>query len=70
MENPTNGELAIMIKDVAGDIGEIKAQTTKTNGRVSRLEDWKNLLTGGLIFMNIICVPVFLAIIYKWINEK
>lgn len=66
MPEPTNGELALMIGNVAKDVSEIKEQTTKTNGRVTVLEKWKNLLTGGLIFMNIILVPIFLAVVIKF----
>lgn len=37
-DHPTNGELGLMISAVAKDVGEVKIQTTKTNGRVTALE--------------------------------
>lgn len=60
--DPTNGELAIMLKDLARETREslarIEAQTSKTNGRVTSLETWKNRVIGGLIVTNIIVVPI------------
>jgi hypothetical protein len=48
-DNPTNGELKIMLDDIKETILEIKAdgkevkiQTTKTNGRATALEGWSN----------------------------
>jgi len=40
-------------------------QTTKTNGRVSKLEAWKNVIVGGLVILNTIVWPVILYLITK-----
>ena len=40
-------------------------QTTKTNGRVSKLEAWKNVIVGGLIILNTVVWPVILYLITK-----
>ena len=45
-DHPTNGELGIMIANVAKDVSEIKVQTTKTNGRVTILEVSKDQAIG------------------------
>lgn len=40
--------------EVQKELGEIKTQTQKTNGRVTKLEKWRWLLTGAvsvLVFM-------------------
>lgn len=39
------------ITDIASDVKDIKIQTTKTNGRVSKLEHWRTavLAAGGII---------------------
>jgi hypothetical protein len=41
-DHPTNGELGIMLSNIAKEVGEIKIQTTKTNGRVTILEAGSN----------------------------
>ena len=45
----------------------ILVQVTRTNGRVTALEKTKNMLTGGLIFINVIVVPILLYLIFKYI---
>lgn len=48
----------------------ILAQTCKTNGRVSGLENFKNKVIGALIAMNIIILPVVFIVISKWLEGK
>jgi hypothetical protein len=38
-------DLANRFEELRGDLKDIKEQTTKTNGRVTGLEDWKNKLS-------------------------
>lgn len=37
---------------------EVIAHQKKTNGRVTRLESWKNQVVGALIIMNLILLPI------------
>ena len=55
-------------KDMYYKIGEILIQVTKTNGRVNKLEAWKDQCTGALKV--VIIVSVFLGFLFKigWIN--
>ena len=46
----------------------ILEQTTKTNGRVTKLEAWRNIITGGLLILNIIVWPIILFFITKSIK--
>jgi hypothetical protein len=41
----------------------VEKQVTKTNGRVTCLEGWKNKITGALIIMNLILLPILYTII-------
>ena len=47
----------------------ILAQTCKTNGRVSNLEDWKNKIIGALLMMNLIILPIVFMAINNWISK-
>jgi len=47
------------------DHSTIIEQTTKTNGRVSKLEAWKNVIVGGLVILNTVVWPVILYLITK-----
>ena len=48
---------------------KIIEQTTKTNGRVTTLEAWRNKIIGALIISNIIILPT-LFLLVKYILEK
>lgn len=43
---------------LSGVLGEIKKQTTTTNGRVSKLERWQQFVLGGWAVFSLIVVPL------------
>ena len=43
----------------------IIVQTTKTNGRVTKLEAWRNLIVGGLTILNVVVWPLILYYLTK-----
>lgn len=49
MDDYSNRELDRMFTEIKGLLHEIRDQTTKTNGRVTTLEMWKEGLAGKLI---------------------
>lgn len=79
-ETPSNAVLLAKLEAMANIVNlnqtsshdahtQIILQTTKTNGRVTNLEKFKNIIIGALIFMNIVIIPVFTALIIKFIQK-
>ena len=71
----TNGELGIMLSnmketmdsfhsDMRRDISEIKTQTSKTNGRVNKLENWRSGIVAVIAFLSFI-LPIIVKAIFK-----
>lgn len=65
MSNLTTEVLTEIVKEIREDVKEIKVQTRLTNGRVSKLEVWRGVITGGLIVLATLVVPLFLDLIKK-----
>lgn len=59
----SNREIDIMMKDIHEKLDAIIVQTTKTNGRISALEKWRYILTGGMIIVGAIAVNNVTAVI-------
>lgn len=57
--------VAIMANDVIG----IHEQTKKTNGRVTKNTKWRQMITGGLIAMNALYLPIAFYVIFKFIEQ-
>lgn len=68
-DQPTNGELALMIGSLSEHIVEIKEQVIKTNGRVGVLENWRSTVLGGLLVTNVILLPTAITLIVKYLTK-
>lgn len=60
--------MAEMKEDIMQVLERIEAQTTKTNGRVSKLEGWRAWITGGLAVSGIIILPLATYVLYEVAN--
>lgn len=50
------------------DHDKILEQTCKTNGRVNRLESWRDKVIGALIIMNLILLPLAFMFLSKLVQ--
>ena len=55
-------------KDMYHKIGEILVQVKKTNGRVNKLESWKDQCMGGMKVFFILAALVGFLIKIGWLN--
>lgn len=64
----TNREIREKWHDIANSLSAILVQTTQTNGRVSKLENWKYFISGGMSMIVLIVVPILAWALYVLVN--
>jgi hypothetical protein len=57
----SNREIDTHFAEVKEYLQRIEAQTTRTNGRVTKLESWKSLLIGGWSIVLFFVIPLVIA---------
>lgn len=74
----SNREIDMMLQGIKTHIDEavacplarIEAQTVKTNGRVSKLENWRNYIAGGIAVLAFVGIPLLTYYINSLENTK
>lgn len=61
----SNREIQEFFKDIKESLERIETQTSKTNGRVSKLENWRAYLTGSIVVLSTVVLPIAGWVIYK-----
>lgn len=59
-QEPSNAVLFEKISNLHEIMGRIEQQTVKTNGRVGKLESWRDKIIGALVLTNILLIPILL----------
>jgi hypothetical protein len=56
-----------LIRDNSEDHAKIIIQTTKTNGIVTKHDNWLNRIIGALIVSNAVVLPILLYLLFKYV---
>ncbi len=68
MEEPSNETIYTLLLEIqkqnTADHNEIKQKQDKTNGRVRSLEIWRGVITGGLIIISGVIIPIIIKIYF------
>lgn len=54
---------------ITSELAEVKVQTTRTNGRVDKLESYRDRLMGALLVL-LFVQPVLTALVVDWIQGR
>jgi uncharacterized membrane protein YhaH (DUF805 family) len=63
MDSYSNRELDRMFSEIQETLQRIESQTMKTNGRVTKLEFWRGVLTGMGTLIVVVIIPLTAAVI-------
>lgn len=68
MSDNDNELLAQRLDHLDEKLGQILDQTKKTNGRVDKLESWRDKMTGAWVVVSIIS-PIIAGIIVSYLSQ-
>ena len=64
----SNREIREMVKDTNQAIARVEIQTTRHNGRMTRMEEWRAFQSGAMAVICTLIVPILGWALYVLIN--
>lgn len=64
----TNREIREMVRDTNEAIARVEQQTTRHNGRMTRMEEWRAFQSGAMAVICTLIVPILGWALYVLIN--
>lgn len=68
-EDYSNREIDRMFLEIQDSLKRIEDQTTKTNGRVSSLESWRQYTLGALAVITLLVIPTIVYFLNYSLNK-
>lgn len=65
----SNEMIVHTLNDIQKTVARIEAQTVKTNGRTSKLENWQNFIMGGLAVITILMLPILFIVVNNYFER-
>lgn len=59
----SNRELNEKFTDIRETLAQILEQTKRTNGRISKLENWRAYVIGALSILTVLVLPIIFAVL-------
>lgn len=69
MDEPTFAVVVERLDNLKETVERIEAQTTRTNGRVNKLELWRSMLIGAWIISILVWIPVA-GVVFEAFSKK
>jgi len=64
------GTFETEIKNIGTDIKEVKELVKRQNGRIGKLESWRDRLIGAWGIIVLILIPIAVGVIKTWLSKQ
>lgn len=58
----------VKLQDISNSLARVEAQTMKHNGRMSKMEAWRNYMLGAISIISAVVLPLMGYVLYRVAN--